>query len=46
MIMTIPLLRALAERHGRAVDVIGRGRWLPVVFRNLPFVSTVHNARA
>lgn len=42
MIMTTPLLRALAERHGRPCDVIGRGRWLPLLLRHLPFVGTVH----
>jgi heptosyltransferase III len=42
MILITPLLRALAERHGRPCDVIGHSRWLPTLFRNLPFVGEVH----
>jgi ADP-heptose:LPS heptosyltransferase len=41
MILITPLLRALAERHGRPCDVIGHSRWLPVLFRHLPFVGEV-----
>ncbi|HEX3134409.1 MAG TPA: glycosyltransferase family 9 protein, partial [Planctomycetota bacterium] len=41
MILITPLLRALAERHGRPCDVIGHSRWLPALFRHLPFVGDV-----
>jgi heptosyltransferase-2/heptosyltransferase-3 len=41
MILITPLLRALAERHGQPCEVIGHGRWLPVLFRHLPFVGHV-----
>jgi len=42
MILITPLLRALAAQYGRPCDVIGHGRWLPVLFRNLPFVGDIH----
>ena len=42
MVMAIPLLRALAERHGQPCDVIGRGPWLPDLYRHLPFVGELH----
>ena len=41
MILATPLLRALAERHGRPCDLVGHGRWLPVLMRHLPFVGTI-----
>jgi heptosyltransferase-2/heptosyltransferase-3 len=43
MIMTTPLLRALAERHGRPCDVLGRGPWMPSLFAQVPFVGTVRS---
>ena len=41
MIMTTPLLRALAARHGRPCDVLGRGPWMQTLFAQLPFVGAV-----
>ena len=43
MIMITPLLRALAARHGRPCDVLGRGPWLQTLFAHLPFVGTVRS---
>ena len=43
MIMTTPLLRALAERHGRPCDVLGRGPWMSSLFAQVPFVGTVRS---
>ncbi|MEK7411701.1 MAG: glycosyltransferase family 9 protein [Planctomycetota bacterium] len=42
MVMTTPLLRALAAQHGAPCTVIGHGRWVPDLFANLPFVGAVH----
>jgi heptosyltransferase III len=43
MVMAIPLLRALAERHGQPCDIIARGPWLPDLYRHLPFVGELHS---
>ena len=42
MVMTTPLLRALAARHGQPCAVLGRGGWLAPLFRHLPFVGEIH----
>lgn len=39
MVMTTPLLRALAARHGQPCAVLGRGGWLAPLFQHLPFVG-------
>ncbi|MCD4654840.1 glycosyltransferase family 9 protein [bacterium] len=41
MILTTPLLRALAERHKQPCEIIGRGSFPAHVFNNLPFVWSV-----
>ncbi len=41
MILTTPLLRALAIRHQQPCDVLGRGDFVPNIFKHLPFVSAV-----
>ncbi len=46
MVLTTPLLRALAERHGGPCTVVGLGGWLPELFRGLPFVGAVHSIRS
>jgi heptosyltransferase-2/heptosyltransferase-3 len=43
MVMTTPLLRALAARHGQPCDVLGRGTWLPAVLARVPFVRQVRH---
>ena len=42
MVMTTPLLHALAAQHGAPCTVIGHGRWVSDLFANLPFVGAVH----
>ncbi len=41
MILTTPLLRALAERHGQPCEVVGRGDFIADIFANLPFVWSI-----
>lgn len=41
MILTTPLLRALAERHGTPCEIIGRGQFVAGLMQNLPFVGSV-----
>lgn len=41
MVMTTPLLRALAARHGQPCAVLGRGGWLAPLFKHLPFVGEI-----
>lgn len=41
MILTTPLLRALAQRHNRPCEVVGQGGFPGHVFKNLPFVQSV-----
>jgi len=42
MVLITPVLRALAERHGQPVDVVGIGGWLPILFAGLPWVGDIH----
>lgn len=43
MILTTPLLRALAERHGQPCEVVGRGTYVAEIFANLPFVWSIRS---
>ncbi|HPQ39772.1 MAG TPA: glycosyltransferase family 9 protein, partial [bacterium] len=43
MILTTPLLRALAARHGTPCEIIGRGTFVTDLFRHLPFIGTVRS---
>lgn len=42
-VMTIPLIRALAEAYGEPCDVVGHTLWAPLVLRGLPFVGEVRS---
>lgn len=46
LVMTTPLLRHLAQRHGQPCAVLGAGGWLPTLFRHLPFVGEVRTLRS
>jgi heptosyltransferase-3 len=41
LIVTTPLLRALARKYDGACEVIARGEWPLRVFANLPYVQTI-----
>ena len=41
MILTTPLIRALYERHGIPCEVVGRGDFVPDIYRNQSSVSKV-----
>lgn len=41
MILTTPLLRALAERHGQPCEVVGHGMFIAEIFADLPFVWSI-----
>lgn len=43
MILTTPLLRALAERYGQPCEVVGRGEIVGDIFANLPFVWSIRS---
>ncbi|MBN1298010.1 glycosyltransferase family 9 protein [bacterium] len=46
MILTTPLLRALAECHGTPCEVIGRGSFVSELLINLPFVGSIRTIQS